>query len=600
MITVGKEYVNLKNGYIFAKQEMNRKVSVDAVYKVFAETHRFEAMKCEKVPDRDWQPHYFWDSDVAKWIECASYVIAKHPDEGIVERIEKIIDDIEANQWDDGYINCYYTVVEPENRFTNVHFHELYCIGHYIEAAIAYFEATGKDRLLRIICRSVDLIKKVFVKDERAAFAFPGHQQIELALYKLYEFSGNREYLELARHFLSRRGVDMKGFPEESFYSLQAFAPVEKQTSAIGHSVRVMYMFSAMADIAAEGEEKYIDTLKTVFDDILNGKMYVTGGIGQIREYEGFVDNFYLPNERAYAETCAGIGLVFLCHRMLKLFENAKYADVLERVFYNNVLSGISLSGDAFFYENPLAMNPQEEEMKKKYRYDKAIPKYERAKVFECSCCPPNISRLIGTFEQYLYYTNGDCLFINQYSESEYEKDGASLSVKTNYPLDGKILINAKNVKKLALRIPEWCNNFEISEEYTLKNGYAYIDNPSEQIEVNFEMKPKLIFANEKIKDSVAKCCITYGPIVYCAEGIDNGGTVHEILVSPDAEFEVSYSEEFGLNILSFMGEKIKTNDEVYTEMIPTLEKTKIKLIPYSCFANRGASDMQVWLGYKF
>lgn len=600
MITVGKEYVNIKKGYIFSKQELNRKVSVDAVYKVFSETHRMDALRCEKVPDRDWQPHYFWDSDVAKWIECASYVIAKNPDKSIEERIEKIIDDIEANQCDDGYINCYYTVVEPDKRFANVLLHELYCIGHYIEAAIAYFEATGKDRLLGIICRSVELVKKVFVEDESADFAFPGHQQIELALYKLYKFSGNKEYLELARHFLEKRGVDMKGFPEESLYSLQAYAPVAEQKEAIGHSVRMMYMYCAMADVASEGDDKYIETLKKGFDDIINGKMYVTGGIGQIREYEGFVDKYYLPNERAYAETCAGIGLIFLCDRMLKLFEDAKYADVLERVFYNNVLSGISLSGDAFFYENPLAMNPQEEKMMKKYNYKKVLPKYERAKVFDCSCCPPNISRLIGTFEQYLYYTNGECLFVNQYAESEYEKDGATLSVKTNYPLDGKVEISSENVKKLALRIPEWCDSFEILEKYTVKNGYAIIENPSEKIEANFEMKPKIVFANGNVRDCAGKCCITYGPIVYCAEGIDNEGTVHEIFVSSDAEFKRSYNEEFGLNTLSFIGEKIRTDGDLYSSKRPILEKAKITLIPYSTFANRGASDMQVWLGYKF
>jgi len=597
MNSVDRKFVNIKGGYLFSKQEINRRITIDAVYDRFFETKRVEAFKCVKDENRQWQPHHFWDSDVAKWIEGASYIIAKTPDKVLEEKIESIIDDIEANQWEDGYINSYYTVMAPEKRFTDVNMHELYCAGHLVEAAIAYFEATGKDRFLKLMIKYIDLIYKVFCVDKSAAFAVPGHEEIELALYKLYKCTGNEKYLEMCHFFVEQRGVDKKG---ENGYEIrtQSDKPITEQ-NAEGHSVRAMYLYSALADLGAEGFEKWGTEAERLFEDVVKGKMYITGGLGQIYEYEGFADKYYLPNERAYAETCAGIGLMFFCHRMLKIANNSKYADVLELAFYNNVLSGLSLSGDSFFYRNPLSVNIDDTKRKKEFSLQTRTTELERVKVFGCSCCPPNLNRVLASLEDYIFYTDADTVFINQFATANMSVEGMSIEMVANYPADGRITVKCNGVKKLAIRIPGWCEKYEISAEYTVKDGYAYIENPADELTIEFDMTPKMVFSDSRVKNNVGKCCVMCGPVVYCGEGVDNG-TVHNLFVPVDAQMTAEYNEKYGLNEIALAGEKLVTNGEVYSAKKPEFVKTKVKLIPYSCFANRGASDMRVWLNCKF
>ena len=592
--------VNLTGGYLFSKQELNRKITINAVYDRFYETKRIEAMDCVKDSDRDSQPQFFWDSDVAKWIEGASYIIAKNPDKELENKIEEIIDKIEKNMWEDGYFNSYYTVMEPDKRFTNINNHELYCAGHLIEAAIAYFNATGKDRFLNLMCRYADLIYKIFYVEDSASFQVPGHEEIELALYKLYKQTGNEKYLELCRYFIEARGKSKKGGNVYRHrFGIQDHIDIYNQHTAEGHSVRACYFYAGAADLAYETEnEKMKEILKELFSDIKDKKMYVTGGIGSVRNYEGFAGAYNLPNENAYSETCAGISLMYFADRMLKIAENTEFADVIERVFYNNVLSGISLGGDAFFYENPLEINIANHKISEKYGLDIKFPITERVKVFGCSCCPPNLNRLLASIEEYIYYYSDETIFINQFAQSEMKKDDVFVSMKTEYPLNGRIEIKAKNVKRLAVRIPSWCEKFNISSDYTVKNGYAFLENPTD-VEVDFEMKPKWVYSNAEVKENVGKCCVSLGPVIYCAEALDNGEILDKIFMDTKKEAKVCYNENYGLNELSVSALKLKTEEELYSYNKPEFLPVTLRMIPYSCFANRGETSMKVWFMYK-
>ena len=387
MENVKFQNVKLNNGYWFSKQELNRKITINAVYDRFYESKRIEAMDCIKDENRDWQPHIYWDSDVAKWIEGASYIIAKNPDKALENKIEEIIDKIEKNMWEDGYFNSYYTVMEPENRFTKIDNHELYCLGHLIEAAIAYHNATGKDRFLKLMIKYTDLVYKLFYEEKSTAFLVPGHEEIELALYKLYKHTNNKKYLDLSLYFVETRGRSGKNevvYKSDFLKGSQSHTDIYNQHTAEGHSVRAGYFYSAAADLAYETKnEKLKEITKELFSDITEKKMYITGATGQVRNYEGYAGKYFLPNETAYAETCAGIALMYFADRMLKLDENAKYADVIERVFYNNVLSGISLSGDAFFYENPLEINLNNRKINNEYNLGRTYAITKRVKVKE-------------------------------------------------------------------------------------------------------------------------------------------------------------------------------------------------------------------------
>lgn len=601
-MSIALKNVNITGGFWKKFEEMNRNVTINAVYDRFAETGRFKAMHCTWKPDSDEpMPHFFWDSDVAKWVEGASYILAKHERPDLEEKIEDVIDAIEENQQDDGYFNVYFTVVEPQNKFQHRQDHELYCAGHLIEAAVAYYEATGKDRFLKLMEKYADCIEEAFVTKKTANFITPGHEELELALLRLYRCTKKDKYLELCKHFINARGQQKESCYEWANEAYdQHNLPLRELSLAEGHSVRALYLYTAMADLAKEtGDSELLEACKRLFDDIVHKKMYITGGVGSTHIGESFTVSYDLPAEQAYTETCAAIALVFFSQKMLENEINSQYADVIERVIYNGMLSGISYNGKAFFYENPLEINLTNHSKNTATVEKERLPITQRLEVFECSCCPPNINRVLSSMEQYIYSKRDDTYYVHQFMQSELTDGDVRISQTTDYPDNGKIIITANNVKTLALRIPAWCQHFDINCEYTLSNGYAYIHNP-EMVEVNFEMNPVLYGANAEVNECIGKASLAYGPVVYCAEGVDNGNlNLHRMYLSENLNAELSCLPELDTTMITVDGFYLSTRDDLYAPLAKSFKPTRIKMIPYRLFANRGETDMLVWLNVK-
>lgn len=597
MLPLSYKDVKITSGYLKKKQDLNQTATINAVYDRFAETGRIKAFECAWKEGEENKPHYFWDSDVAKWMEGAAYILAGCRNEELEKRVESLIDCIEANQGEDGYFNIYYTVCES-GRFTERNNHELYCAGHLFEAAVAYAQATGKKRFLRLMEKYAHYIYKVFVLEKSAGFVTPGHEEIELALVKLYRYTGNKEYLDLACFFIEQRGRHEKeimafGSRELAGYN-QTHLPVREQHTAVGHAVRAMYLYCAMADLAYELKDEGLkNACMDLFEDIIGRKMYITGGIGSCYLGECFSQPFNLPNSQAYNETCAAIGLMFFCFRMQRLNNNSIYADVIERALYNGVLSSLSLDGCSFFYENPLEITRQEhfESIFGSLRY----PILTRAQSFECSCCPPNINRLLPVLGEYIYAREGKTLYVNQFAPSVLETGDITCKQETMYPIDGKISITAQGADAVKVRIPAWCEKFSLNKPYTLNGGYAEIINDGMPIEIEFDMKPFAVTSDSRVAADVNKICIQAGPVVYCAESIDNIENLHALCLSSDFEYSMEYNDSIGLNTLTVSGYAAVNQNGLYSRARRELKRIKIRLIPYSAFANRGQADMLVW-----
>lgn len=597
--------VRLTDGYWKSKEDLNRNVVIPAVYNRFFETGRIDAFRCdwkEGMPNR---PHFFWDSDVAKWIEGASCILSREDDPGLEEKIETIIDLIEKNQCDDGYFNSFYITFPAEKRFDDRCRHELYCAGHLMEAACAYYHATGKDRFLRLMEKYADCIEKVFTVDKSASFITPGHEEIELALFKMYRTTGKRKYADLARFFLESRGQPGNNEAEvygEPYYA-QSHAPIRRQHEAFGHCVRAMYLYAGMADLAEEtGDTELLEACRDLFDDTVNRKMYITGGIGSIKHGEAFTIDYDLPNNRAYTETCASLGMMFFANRMLKADPErpSKYADAVELEMYNGALSGLSLDGEKFFYENPLEIYLKERRRLTCTDEHESWPISQRVRVFDCSCCPPNINRVLASLGEYFYAYDSEkhAVYVNQFGSSIFRKDGISVVQKTGYPCSG--LIEIESNVPVFVRIPGWCRSFKAGTPYTMANGYARFE--AGKISVEFEMKPELVASNTGVVRNIGKAAMRMGPVIYCAEGIDNQDDVHTLVFDRDAvrDAETSFDELFGLPVITVDGfRRLNVSGALYAPLEEKLENTRIRLIPYSCFANRGECDMLVFLNYR-
>lgn len=596
--------VKITNGFWMEKQELIRDVSTYSVYKRFKETGRIDAFKCDKNPKNE--PHIFWDSDVAKWIEGVSYLISQNPNSELEKIVDEIVDDIEKNQDENGYFNSYFLVRETENRFKIRNNHELYCLGHLIEAGIAYYKATGKKKLFDLMCKYIDYVEKCFMIDKTSSFKTPGHEEIELALIKLYEFCGEEKYLNLAKFFLETRGTVkeqglLHSWDESSYH--QSHLPIREQKTAEGHAVRATYLYSAMADLSRITDDKKLKgACESIFDNIATKRMYVTGGIGSTSAGEAFTFDYDLPNIIAYTESCAAIGLAFFAQRMLLIDNNSKYSNVIERILYNGFLSSLSLDGKAFFYCNPLEILPT------LHKRDACVsekslnlPILTRKEIFDCSCCPPNITRFIPSIANFLYTYDDDTIYVHQYMESTAKiKIGDNVFVieqKTNYPNDGKISIALHGGnKKLAIRIPNWCNSYKGETV----NGYAYFDvKDGEKISLDFEMEPFFIEANPLISYNCGKIAVQKGPIVYCMESCDNGENIRDIRLDINSSFTCSYDKNLKTNVLYVDAYRRKDSDMLYSPVKNDFYKVKATLIPYYCFANRGESEMQVWHLFK-
>lgn len=609
------ERIDFKNTVITGglwkkKQDMLRKTTVYAVYDRFVDTGRFDAFRCDWKEGDPVKPHFFWDSDVAKWIEGAAYLTSLRRE----PKLEKIVDEtvglIVKNQGDDGYFNIYFTVVEPEARFTDRTRHELYCAGHLIEAAVAYFEATGKRRFLDAMIRYADYIYERFYVLKDAAFKTPGHEEIELALVKLYRCTGDEKYLALAKYFIDERGNKEESGDEKAYdvYS-QSHLPVREQREALGHAVRATYLYSAMADLARlSGDAGLKDACEALFDDIVQKKMYITGGIGSSSCGEAFTLPYDLPNVVAYTETCAAIGLAFFASRMLDLDVDSKYSDVIERVIYNGFLSSTSLDGKAFFYENPLEVIPYLSERDKLNNYKGMwsepirFPDKSRSEIFYCSCCPPNVVRFIPSIAGFMYSDDGETLYVHQYMQSKttVTRGEEKLTVRqtTRYPESGRVKIKVDGGStKIAVRVPFWCE-----KKFETVKGYAHFElKDGETLSLDFGMPTRLIEAKSDVALDCGRYAVMRGPVVYCIEGVDNEGHLRDIRVDPRASFRAGKNETLGVPTLTVRAWRREEDGDapLYSVMRRRLVRCDAVFIPYYAFANRGESEMLVWVNVK-
>lgn len=604
MKPVSYRNVLMKSGFLREKQLLNENVTMDAVYRRFAETGRIGAFDFNWREGMDKKPHFYWDSDVAKWMEAAAYILQKEDNEELRGRVEALIDRIEEHQEPDGYFNIYFTVCEPGKRFTNRHLHELYCAGHLFEAAVAYYEATGRDRFLRLMEKYADCIKRTFVDEQSAAFVTPGHEEIELALVRMWRATGKKKYLDLAAHFINKRGMQ-KEMPwqheGEDEAGRQSHLPVREQLSAEGHCVRACYLYSAMADVAYETKDEALcNACRAIFDDIVNKKMFITGGIGSVRATEGFSVAYDLRGDRAYTETCAAISLAFFAERMLRFENDARYADVIERVFYNGMIAGLSLDGDKFFYENPLEINLRNHINGSCDFFGEAYAITQRVKVFDCSCCPPNLNRVLASLGGYIYGSeDGGVIYVNQFAGSEAEVDGMSIIQETDFPKSNTVTIITKNVKKLCVRIPFWCKKIDVGAEYTEEAGYAVIENPPEKITISFDMTPFLVQSNAEVYANSAKAAVMCGPYVCAAESVDNIENLHSIFIDGSFKAEANYCDELSGFRVTVRAHRKITNDALYSRYDECFEELSLNMIPYAAFANRGESNMCVWFNVR-
>ena len=599
---------NITGGFWKSRQEAVSKVSVYNILKRFTETGRFDAMDCKWKEGEPNEPHIFWDSDIAKWIESVAYIIEKEPHPDLEKIVDEVADKMEQNRMEDGYFNCCYIVKKPDERWTDRTDHELYCAGHLTEAAVAYYKATGKRKLLDVMEKYLDYIYDVFVTEKSASFITPGHEEIELALIKLYDLTGNEKYLDMCRFFIDNRGAsDEQEYNGVAHKYSQSHLPVREQTTAEGHSVRAAYLYSGMADLAKKtGDKELFKAAETIFDDIVNRKMYITGGIGSTARGEAFTIPYDLPNLTAYSESCAALALAWFAGRMTLLDMDSKYADTVERVLYNNGLSSISLDGKSFFYVNPLEIRTELlERNTSQCDTHENLPITQRKEVFDCSCCPPNITRFIASVADFLYTADENTVYVHQYMNSETKTDEFSVSQKTGYPNDGRIEITSENINRIALRIPSWCRNYTATlngktADVEMIKGYAYIDldGKENKIVLDFDIQPFVVYPSSNVRDCIGRAAVQRGPVVYCAEGVDNDFSVMTFRLSAEPDFKTEYSEQFGAYMIKANGTVPVISEKLYSFEPEKRVNAEIQLIPYYAFANRGETDMEVYLLY--
>ncbi|WP_141500463.1 glycoside hydrolase family 127 protein [Paenibacillus luteus] len=584
----------------------------------------------------DFYGFVFQDTDVAKWLEAVAYLLETKRDEALEQVADEMIDIIGKAQQPDGYLNTYFTIKEPDKKWTNLtECHELYSAGHMIEAGVAYYRATGKRQLLDIVCRIADDIAVVFGDGPGQIAGYDGHQEIELALVKLYETTGSRKYLELSSYFIDKRGQLPNFFEEEAdrrgrtthwsnnkihiepeYY--QAHVPVREQEAAGGHAVRVVYMLAGMADVAREtGDESLLEACRRLWDNIASKQMYITGGIGSMAQGEAFSFDYDLPNDTVYSETCASIGLIFFAHRMLQLQPNSRYADVMERALFNTVIAGMSRDGKHFFYVNPLEVTPEVCEGKNKnFNHVKPV----RQEWFGCACCPPNIARLLASLGEYLYSTKENTIYSHLYIGGEVELSlGATkvqLKQKSSMPWEGtarfEVSVEQPASFTLALRIPDWSlkaavlvNGEAYAIEGNIVDGYAHINriwSTGDVVELTFDMPVLRVRSHPLVKQNAGKVALQRGPLVYCIEEADNGAQLQELLLPQDAKLDLSFNNELIGGIQVIKADALRLQFEQWgsqlyrTNTEAVLEPAKVTFIPYYAWANRGQGEMAVWV----
>lgn len=579
----------------------------------------------------------FQDSDVTKWLEAVAWSLSQKPDAQLEKTADEVIELLAKAQCEDGYLNTWYTVKEPGLRWTNVaECHEMYCAGHLFEAAVAFFNATGKRRLLEIACRFADHIDTVFGPNEGQLRGYPGHPEIELALMRLYEVTQEPRYQALARFFLEERGQQPYYYDiefaqrggtwhwdnwgeawmvKDKAYT-HAHKPLAQQSEAVGHAVRSVYLMTGLAHIARmTNDEEKRQTCLRIWNNMVQRRMYITGGIGSQGIGEAFTSDYDLPNDTAYGESCASIGLMMFARRMLEMEGDAHYADVMERAFYNTVLGGMALDGKHFFYVNPLETQPKS--IPHNHIYDHIKP--VRQRWFGCACCPPNIARTLVAIGHYIFTPRPDALFINFYagSEAQFTVDAQTLALKIegNYPWDEQVSIrfNQPQVVEhtLALRLPEWCAapmvriNGEAAQGKMVK-GYLHLHRQWQEgdiITLNLPMPVRRVYANPLVRHAAGKVAIQRGPLVYCLEEADNDAQLHNLSLPKASAFREIQGVGLlkGKVLLQAEGVRVLTAHEdkplySFDNRQTAVEKQTLTFIPWFSWANRGEGEMRIWV----
>ena len=606
--------VHLDDAFWSPRLETNRRVTIPFAFEKCQETGRTDNFAIAGgLMDGSYHGVYpFDDSDVYKTIEGAAYSLSLERDEELEKYLDDLIAKIAAAQEGDGYL---YTVrtIDPRGmldwtgaeRWSNLgRSHELYSVGHMVEAAVAHYQATGKRAFLDVALKSADLVARVFGPNKLRDV--PGHQEIELGLVRLYRATGDEKYLELARFFLDERG-HAHGRALYGPYA-QDHEPVVEQREAVGHAVRATYMYASMADVAAlSGDAAYVQALERLWDNVVSKKLHLTGGIGARREIEGFGENYELPNHATYNETCAAIGNAMWNHRMFLLHGDAKYLDVLERVLYNGFIAGVSMSGDTFFYTNPLAADGE-------YEFNEGAA--TRVPWFDCSCCPGNVARFMPALVGYVYAHRDDALYVNLFangkSRVKLQDNGVRIEQETRYPWDGrvKITVAPERAAEFALhvRVPGWARNQPVpgdlygylreSQKATLKvngeqkaldleKGFARLRRTwreGDVIELDLPMPVRRILCHERVANNAGKVALERGPIVYCVEGVDNGGKLRDLVLPDDAPLRAEYRQDV-------------LNGVVVVRSQVSGKERELVAVPYYAWSHRGVGEMAVWLG---
>ncbi|MHA1731977.1 MAG: glycoside hydrolase family 127 protein [Promethearchaeota archaeon] len=610
------------------------------------ETGRVDAFRLRWKPGAPNKPHVFWDSDVAKWVESASYARLLKMNGRMSEQLDELVDLIVGAQQADGYLNTHFTVVEPEKRWMNLRDnHELYCAGHLIEAAVAHHAATGDRKMLDALERYADYIDSRFGSGEGKVPGYPGHEELELALVRLYRATGKERYLALAKYFVDQRGQLPDYFevearargetprPVTDWYDLfgggpvvppvgtpphyQNHLPVREQEEAVGHAVRALYLYSGMVDVAREtGDGELLDACKRLWEDVTLRKTYVTGGVGSSAVNEGFTRAYDLPNETAYAETCAAIASVFFNHRLLQVELDGRYGDAMERALYNGIPSGLSLDGRHFFYQNPLAVTREGG-----YK--------QRQEWYACACCPNNLTRLILSLGRYAYSVGDSLVAVHLYGSGTAAFAGfpgatgggsgseVVVAQDTDYPWEGRVRLEVNPIRQggtqfcLALRVPGWCPSWELSvngapaspKSIKLERGYIHIQRTwevADAVELSLDMPVTRVHAHPRVEADQGRVALQRGPVVYCLEEADNGPGLDRTCLPRDAQVGYQFEPDLLGGVVTLRGEATKLTPsgggDLYFFGEASSESIQFKAVPYFAWGNRGPGEMRVWM----
>ena len=580
----------------------------------------------------------FQDSDVAKWLEAVAWSLCQKPDPALEKTADEVIDVVAAAQCEDGYLNTYFTVKAPGERWTNLaECHELYCAGHMIEAGVAYFQGTGKRHLLDVVCKLADHIDSVFGPAAHQLHGYPGHLEIELALMRLYDVTQEPRYMALVKYFVETRGVQPHFYDieyekrgktshwhnygpawmvKDKAYS-QAHLPLSEQPTAIGHAVRFVYLMTGVAHLArlSDDESKRQDCLR-LWKNMAQRQLYITGGIGSQSSGEAFSSDYDLPNDTVYAESCASIGLMMFARRMLEMEADSQYADVMERALYNTVLGGMALDGKHFFYVNPLEVHPKSLAFNHIYDHVKPI----RQRWFGCACCPPNIARVLTSLGHYLYTARPDALFINLYVGNSMavpvgDKE-LQLRISGNYPWHEQVQIDITSPvpveHTLALRLPDWCDNPQVALNGepvagNVQLGYVYLTRQwqeGDSLILTLPMPVRRVYGNPRVRQQAGKVALQRGPLVYCLEEADNGAELHNLSLPAESTFSVFegkglFSHKMLIQAEGFAQRAVESTTQPlwqYDRAPGTRQPQTLTFIPWFSWANRGEGEMRIWV----